>query len=365
MRKIDFQNDNNLTGNYPLFFGEPIGLFDNLNNPYKELDRLNDEQQSLFWVAKEIALEQDAVDIENCDPDIIDLLIESLSFQMTGDSGAAGTISGLFLPILSNPSAMELVEYHSMSESIHARAYFRIIAEAFKDPNKLLERIKANEVVMDRVNIVFDVFREHDRMLKGFLYEGLYEKDPSFCRRTVLKTCVAVLSLEAIMFLTSFANTFALTETTQKFNGVSKLVALIHDDESISHKNNMLAFLNILINKEKYPEWNDVKQECKELLDTVVKSECNWAEHLFTVCKPLIGFNQQLLKDYTYYLSKPLYDKLGLQWDFPVVNSNPFGGWIGKYTKADSKQNAPQEEEVSNYVVSLANDDTEGLELEY
>ena len=365
MRKIDFQNDNNLTGNYPLFFAEPLGLFDTFNQPYPELEKLSDDQQSLFWPAKEIALHQDAVDIESCDPDILDLLIENLSFQMAGDSGAAGTISGLFVPILSNNQALELIEYHSMTESIHAKAYLRIIAEGFNDPNRLLERIKANKKVFERLNTVFSVFGKHDQMVKGFLYEGLYEKDPSFCRRQVIMTCVALLALEGIMFLTSFANTFALTETTQKFNGISKLVGLIHDDEAISHKNNMLAFLDIIINKEKYVEWEEVRGDVKNLLDTVVKQEGEWAEHLFTVCKPLIGFNSGLLKEYSYFLSKPIYDRLGLQWDFPVVKTNPFGGWIGKYTKADLVQVAAQEAEISNYLTGMAQDDTSEEDFEF
>lgn len=365
MRKIDFQNNNNLTGNYPLFFAEPLGLFDTLNQPYPELATLSDDQQALFWPAKEISLVQDATDIENCDPAILDLLIENLSFQMAGDSGAAGTISGLFVPILSNNQALELIEYHSMTESIHAKAYFRIISEGFNDPNRLLERIKANKKVFERLNTVFEVFGKHDQMVKGFLYEDLYKKDPARCRRQVIMTCAALLALEGIMFLTSFANTFALTETTQKFNGVSKIVGLIHDDEAISHKNNMLAFLDIVINKEKYPEWADVKDEVKSLFDTVVAQECDWAEHLFTVCKPLIGFNSGLLKDYTYYLSKPLYDRLGLVWEFPVVATNPFGGWISKYTKADLVQVAAQEAEISNYLTSMSQDDTLGESFDF
>ena len=364
MRKIDFQNDSNLTGDYPLFFGKPLGLFDSLNQPYPELDRLNDEQQALFWPSKEVSLAKDAVDIAEAEPEVINLLIENLSFQMAADSFASGTISGLFLPILSNSSAVELIEYHSMSESIHAKAYFRIIAEAFNDPNRLFERIKANERIFERLETIMVVFREHNKMLKGYLYEDLYQQDPSYCRRTVIKTVAALLALEGIMFLTSFANTFALTEATQRFNGVSKLVGLIRDDEAISHKNNMIAFLDIIVNKEKWAEWDDVKGEVKDLLDTIVNQELDWVVHLFKACKPLIGFNGELLNDYTYHLAKPIYDRFNIQWDFPVVNRLPFP-WINKYVKADLVQVAPQESEVTNYLTGLANDDTSDTEFEF
>lgn len=365
MRKIDFQNDSYKTGDEPLFFGKPLGLFETLTNPYPELEALNDEQQSLFWPSKEISLAKDAQDIASAPQDEIDLLIENLSFQMAGDSLAAGNISSLFVPILSNNMAVALIDYHNMVESIHSIAYFRIISEGFNNPNVLLDRIRNNEKIFKRLKTISDVFEEHAKMVDGYLHNNLYETDPSYCRRTLLKTCFAVLGLEAIMFLTSFSNTFGLTEATQRFTGVSKLVGLIHDDEGGCHKNNIMTILNILINKEKYPEWSDVKRECKELLDLIVQQECEWADHVFTVCKPLVGFNASLVKDYVYYLSKPIYDTYGLDWNYPEVSKNPFGGWITKYTKIDTVQVAAQEDEISNYLTGLNEDDTDGVEFDF
>lgn len=357
MRKFDINNDGNLTGNYPLFFGKPLGLFDTFNNPYPELEELDDNQQALFWPAKEISLVQDAADIEDMDNDILDLLIENLSFQMAGDSRASGTISALFLPILSNNSAVSLVEYWSMTESTHARAYLRIIAEAFKDPNELLERIKSNSVMLSRLDFLTENFIEHEKMLKGVQYDNLYEKDPSYCRKTTIKTIVSLLSFEAIMFLGSFANTFALCEATQKINGIGKIVGLIHDDEAISHKNNGLAFLKIIKDKEKWKEWETTLPEVKGILDRVVKQELEWCVHQFTKCKSLVGFNVETLKDFQLYLARDLYMRLGVPYDFKVVDVNPFSGWMSKYTKADMKQVAAQESETSNYLTGASLDD--------
>lgn len=362
MKRINLQSDANNTGNYPLFFGEPLGLFDSFNEPYPELATLSDLQQSFFWPAREIDLSQDAVDIANADPNTIDLLIENLSFQMAADSVASGTISGLFLPILSNHQAVELIEYHSMSESIHAKAYLRIIAEAFNDPNKLLNRIKGNEKVLRRLDVVLRVFGEHKKMLRAY-EDGV--ANLSDCRKQVIKTCAALLALEGIMFITSFSNTFALTEATQKFNGISKLVGLIRDDEFVAHKNNMITFLKIMRDKEKYPEWNEVLPEVKLILDTVVNQELAWADHLFTMCKPLIGFNAATLKEYVLYTARAVYDSVGIQWDYPIVNKDPFVGWLGKYVKADMIQTAAQESEISNYLTGLATDDTDGEDFDY
>lgn len=365
MRDFNINNNGNLTGDYPLFFGEPLGLFDTFNDPYPELTLLDDEQQSLFWPAKEISLVRDSSDIEDLDEDIKDLLVENLSFQMAGDSRASGTISALFLPILSNNSAVSLVEYWSMTESTHAKAYLRIISEAFKNPNELLERIKANEVMLSRLDFLNAHFKAHDSMLYGVKYNELYKKDPSYCRETLIKTCVSLLCFEAIMFLGSFANTFAICESTQKLNGVGKLVGLIHDDEAISHKNNGLAFLNIIKNKEKWPEWETVIPEVKEIMDEVVMQELKWCDHLFSKCKSLVGFNADTLKDYVLFLSLDLYNKLGVEWGFKVVSVNPFSGWMDKYTKADMKQVAAQESETSNYLTGASVDDVGDADFDF
>lgn len=365
MRQFDVQNDGNLTGEYPLFFGKPLGLFDTFNEPYPELERLDDAQQALFWPSKEISLVQDAKDIETCDPAILDLLIENLSFQMAADSRASGTISGLFLPVISNNSAVSLVEYWSMTESIHAKAYLRIISEAFKDPNELLERIKANEKMLSRLDFIAENFKKHEEMLQEYATKNLYQKDPSYCREIMIKTIISLLCLEGIMFLGSFANTFALCEATQRFSGIGKLVGLIHDDEAISHKNNNLAFLNIIRKKEKWPEWDKYKDDIVELMNKVVLQELDWCTHLFTKCKSLVGFNEELLKDYVLFLAKDIYDKLELPFIFKQVNSNPFEGWMKKYTKADMVQVAAQEGEVSNYLTGAATDDTDEVDFDY
>jgi ribonucleoside-diphosphate reductase beta chain len=245
-----------------------------------------------------------------------------------------------------------------MTESTHARAYLRIIAEAFKDSNKLMERIKSNTKMLSRLEFLTENFTTHAEMLRGVQYGNLYQTAPSYCRSVTIKTIVSLLSFEAIMFLGSFANTFALCEATQKVNGVGKLVGLIHDDEAISHKNNGLAFLKIIKDKEKWPEWETTLPEVKGILDRVVEQELDWCDHQFTKCKALVGFNAEILKDYQLYLARDLYVRLGVQYDFKVVDVNPFAGWMNKYTKADMKQVAAQESETSNYLTGASVDDT-------
>lgn len=357
MKRFDVNNDGNLTGEYPLFFGKALGLFDTANEPYPEIEKLDDDQQALFWKANDISLIKDAVDMEELDPETLNLVIENLAFQMSGDSFANGLISDLFSPILSNNAATSLISYWSFTEAVHAKAYARIVSEAFKDTNVLLERIKSSEKMLSRLEGISGVFKQHHEMLNNFS-EAAYERDPSYFRKTILQTMAALVSLEGIMFLGSFASTFAVCESTQKLQGVDGLVGLIFADEAVSHRNNGLTILRILRDKEKYPEWEETIPLMKEILDATVKQECEWADHLFTVCKPLVGFNAEVLKDYTYYVSKVVYDNIRIPFDFKKVDRDPFSAWMKKHTNADLTQIAQQESEGANYLTSTSVDDT-------
>lgn len=361
MKRFNVQNDGNLTKDYPLFFGKPLGLFDIANEPYPEIEKLDDDQQALFWKAGEIDLTQDAVDIMNLDENVRDLIVENLGFQMAADSFANGMISDLFSPVLSNNAATSLISYWSFTESVHAKAYARIISEAFKDTNELLERVKGSEVMLSRLNVIMDVFKEHKIMLAEF-EKGGYELRGDYFRKTMLKTLTALIALEGIMFLGSFASSFAVCEATQKLQGIGSLVGLIHDDEAVSHRNNGLGLIKILRDKEKYPEWDETVPEMKEILDTVVGQELAWAEHLFTKCKPLIGFNAALLQEHTLHISKIIYDIIEIPFDFRIVSSSPFSGWMSRYTQADMIQVAQQEQEGANYLTSTSLDDTASVD---
>jgi len=357
---FNIQNSNTV---YPLFFGEDLGLSDAFNITYPEILEADQKQRELFWPADEIDLTQDYADLQEMDASTYELFIRALSMQLTGDSVANGSIAMLFLPIVSNPQAKGLVSYWNDSESVHDRAYSLVVAQCFKDPNELLDRVRQDTIMIKRLTPILENFGKHNDMIRRMM-----NNDPTLTlkekRITTIKTIVTLLALEGIMFLTSFATTFAICEAEQKCNGIAKLIGLIHDDEGGSHVRNNLIFLDIIRNQEKWPEWDECKDECKDILDLVMESEYTWASQLFDGCGSVVGFNTGLLKQYSNYLSKPLYDRLGLRWDFDVCTTNPFP-WIDAYIKPDLLQVAAQEAQVTNYKVNASVDDTDGMMFDY
>lgn len=359
-------NINNRETHYKLFFGEDLGLTDAFNITYPEILELDKKQRSLFWAADEIEFSQDFVDFLEGDPVHSELMIRALSMQLAGDSFANGTIAQLFLPIISNPQAKGLVSYWNDTESVHDRAYSLVVAQCFKDPNALLERVRNDEKLLARLLPLINNANEHLAMVADW---SMYRDSPESKYtheervRIAIRGVATLLALEGIMFLTSFATTFAICEASQRYGGIAKAVGLIHDDEGGSHVANNLCFLNILQQEE--PEiFEKVKPEIKEILDLCVEFEHKWAHDLFDGIGDIVGFNTDLLKQYNCYVTMPLYTKLGIEWDYQVVTENPLP-WIEPYIKPDLLQVAAQETQVTNYKVNASVDDSDSEDFEF
>jgi len=352
-------NIKNEDTDFQIFFGEPHGLFDSFNVKYPQIETADDEQQSLFWKAKEISMVQDSKDLLSIDENIREIFIKALSFQMAADSFASGSIAELFLPICTNPQLESLIAYWNLTEATHAKSYGNIIATVFKDPNELLERIRNDEVMISRLGFILESFGLHNQMLNKIRSGGIVQLSEK--RKTTIKTITSLLALEGIMFLSSFASTFAVCEATQKLNGIGKEVGLIFNDEVMHTKNNIIL-LNII--KNEWEEWHEVKHEVKEILDSTIKAEEHWASELFNNTGDIIGFNPNLLSDYTKYLALPIYNQLEIEFNFKKVTENPLT-WIDSYINPDLLQVANQEAQNNNYLTGTSIDDTDDCEFHY
>lgn len=357
-KNFNINNNGNLTGEYPLYFGEDLGIFDSFNIPYPEIREADQNQRALFWTSDEIDFTQDYKDMQTVTEDEKELMVRALSFQMAADSIASGSIQQLFLPIASNPYLKGLISYHGDAEYVHEDTYGRIIAQCFDDPSEMIERIKKDEDVIRRLGSILYAFKDHMDMVYNIEDYTLPEK-----RKTCLRTLVSLLGLEGIMFLASFASTFALCESTSKFDGIAKAVGLINNDEAISHVDNIVVQLNIIRNKEKWPEWDN--DEIKKILDTFVEQELDWADNLFNDISGVVGFNSTLLKRFVLLLAKNVYDRIGIQFDFEVVEESPFP-WLKNYVSPDMLQTANQESQSANYIAKgFVNDVPDDLEFDF
>ena len=343
------------TGKYPLFLGEDLGLFDTVNCAYPVLEDLYQKQVSQIWNENEISLIQDKQDMLTLPKDTVDLMVKTISWQHLADSVASKSIAGLLMRYVSNSELEGLLNVWSFFETIHARAYSHIIKQTFVDPNQLLRDTYNSVETLIRSEAIVEAFNQ----LENLPVDATVEQK----REAIALEFTALFALEAIAFMSSFAVTFAITETGA-FQGIGQEVTLIARDE-VLHTRMDYAILSIL---KQSPEWvnafTKLVPQIKEVLDSVVKQELSWANYLFSEGRQVIGLTAELLQEYTLYMAKPLYNALGVQFDFTVITKNPCP-YMDKYIDSTKIQVAPQELQITSYKIGSVKDDTENLDLDF
>lgn len=89
--------------------------------------------------------------------------------------------------------------------------------------------------------------------------------------------------------------------------------------------------------------------------------EKEWAGYLFKDGS-MIGLNKDILCQYVEYITNMRMTAVGLKPIFPNANSNPIP-WINSWLVSDNVQVAPQESEISSYLVSQIDNDVSADDL--
>lgn len=343
------------TNKYPLFLGEDLGLFDTINVAYPELEDLYQKQVSQIWNENEVSLSQDKQDMINAPKDVVDLMVKTISWQFLADSVASKSIAGLLMRYVTNSELEGMINAWSFFETIHARTYSHIVKQTVVNPNQVLRDTYNNVDIVSRSEAIVKAFDQLESLPTTATKE---EK-----RQAIALAFAALFALEAIAFMSSFAVTFAIAETGI-FQGIGSLVTLIARDE-VLHTRMDYAILNIL---KQDPEWletfSELKDEIKGVLDAITNQEVKNANYLFSEGRQVIGLTAELLQEYTLYMAKPLYDALGIPFDFQVIEKNPCS-YMDKYIDSSKMQVAPQEIQLTAYKIGSVKDDTDELDLDF
>ena len=354
MTVFNAKNQGYVTKKYPLFMGEQLGLFDTVNVAYPAIEKLYQQQLAQVWNEHEVDLTQDRMDMLRVPKETADLMVKTLSWQHLADSVAAKSIAALLIPFCTNSELEGMLTIQSFFEIIHSRTYSHIVKQTFVDPNKMIEQTYNDVGVLLRSEAIVKAFDE---------LESLPKDAPTQRKKEVLlKVLVALFALEGIAFMSSFAVTFAITET-DVFQGIGALVAKIAADEAL-HTRMDATVLDVTL---KDPEWKNtfeqMKSELKVIVDAVVNQEMQYAEYLFSEGRNVIGLNAALLKEYTLYMAYPIYKFLGLNFDYQVIEENPLP-YMAKYIDPSQMQSANQEIQNTAYNIGVIENDTLGLDLD-
>lgn len=360
----------------PMFFGQNVNVSRYDQQKFANFERLIEKQLSFFWRPEEVDVSKDRADWQSLTSSERHIFISNLKYQTLLDSMAARSVNAVLLPIVSLPELETWVETWAFSETIHSRSYTHILRNLFNEPGEVFDDIVVNPSILKRAGSIAKYF--DDLILATQLFhsqgEGSYEIDGKVIDVTQRKlkemlylAICSVNALEAIRFYVSFACSFAFAER-ELLEGNAKIIKLIARDEAL-HLTGTQTILNLWANGQDDPEMEEICREMKDegraLFLDVVEQEKEWAEYLFKDGS-MIGLNAEILKQYIEYISNQRMAAIGLDSPFST-KTNPLP-WINAYLSSDNVQVAPQETEISSYLVgqvdsSVSSDDFDDFNL--
>jgi ribonucleoside-diphosphate reductase beta chain len=343
----------------PMFLGNSVNVSRYDQQRYVAFEKLIEKQLSFFWRPEEIDVSKDRADWQNLTDSEKHIFISNLKYQTLLDSMAARSVNAVLLPLVSLPEVETWVETWAFSETIHSRSYTHILRNLFTNPGEVFDDIIVNPAILKRASSIAKYF--DDVILTTQLLQsqgdGTYEIDGKTIEvstrklkeRLYLAVC-SVNALEAIRFYVSFACSFAFAER-ELLEGNAKIIKLIARDEAL-HLTGTQHILNNWMSGKDDPEMKQISEDMRDaglqiFLD-VVEQEKEWAQYLFKDGS-MIGLNAEILNQYIEYISNQRLTAIGFEAPFNI-KSNPLP-WMNAYLVSDNVQVAPQETEISSYLV--------------
>lgn len=343
----------------PMFLGQPVNVARYDQQKYELFEKLIEKQLSFFWRPEEVDISQDRIDYQALPEHEKHIFISNLKYQTLLDSIQGRSPNIAFLPLISIPELETWVETWSFSETIHSRSYTHIIRNIVNNPSVIFDDIINNKEIQKRAA---DIAGYYDDLITYSNYyhllglgthhidETTVTVDMHELKKKLYLCLMSVNALEAIRFYVSFACSFAFAER-ELMEGNAKIIKLIARDEAL-HLTGTQFMINTLRNGEDDPEMADVARECEQasydLFVQAANQEKEWANYLFENGS-MIGLNRDILCQYIEYITNIRMHAVGLPLPYET-RSNPIP-WINNWLVSDNVQVAPQEAEMSSYLV--------------
>lgn len=333
--------------------GPVVQRYDTLK--YKQFDKLTDKQLGFFWRPEEVDITKDATDFKNLTDFEQHIFTSNLKRQIILDSVQGRSPNLAFLPIVSLPELETWIETWAFSETIHSRSYTHIIRNVYPDPSKVFDEMLDIKEICDCADSItenYDKLIEYNLLReKGYKTYDEYEH-----KKRIWLALMSVNILEGVRFYVSFACSWAFAEL-KRMEGNAKIIKLIARDENV-HLASTQQMLKLLPQDDKdfAKIQKECAEECKQMFIDAVEQEKTWAEYLFKDGS-IIGLNAELLKQYVEFIAAKRMRAVNLE---AIYNSgtNPLP-WTQAWITGGSVQVAPQETEISSYVIGGTKQDVD------
>ena len=354
-----------------MFFGHQPNVARYDIQRYPVFEKLIETQLGFFWKPEEVNVTQDTLDFKRLSEHEKHIFMENLKYQTLLDSVQGRAPNLALLPFVSLPELETLIETWSFSETIHSRSYTYILRNILSNPSIAFDNIINNPDIMSRTMAVTKYY--DDLIEYGYLYSVLGEGKHTISdlkksskkqeitislrelKRKLLLCMASINILEGVRFYVSFACSFAFAEN-DVMEGNAKIITLIARDENLH-----LAITQNIIKKwasgQDDPEMRELFEEeighIEGMYRQAIEQEKVWSSYLFKDGS-LMGLNDRILNEYVEYIAGKRMRSIGIRNEFSKMN--PLG-WTDKYLMSSNNQVAPQETEITSYVIGSVEHD--------
>lgn len=344
--------------------GVTVQRYDTLK--YRQFDKLTDKQLGFFWRPEEVDILRDAKDFKDLTPHEQHIFTSNLKRQILLDSVQGRSPNLAFLPIVGIPELETWIETWAFSETIHSRSYTHIIRNIYSDPSKVFDEMVHMKEIVDCAD---DISKHYDELIQAvswynLLGEGVHRVNDNTVtvdlydiKKKLWLCLMSVNILEGVRFYVSFACSWAFAEV-KKMEGNAKIIKLIARDENL-HLASTQQILKLLpMDDDDFVKIaEETKQACEDMFVKSVEQEKLWADYLFKNGS-IIGLNADLLKQYVEFIAHKRMKSVGLDSNFKPPSSNPLP-WTQKWISGAEVQVAPQETEITGYVIGGTKQDVD------
>ncbi len=342
----------------PMFLGQSVNIIRYDQQKYIVFENLIQKQLSFFWRPEEIDLSKDRIDFKYLSDYEKHIFISNLKYQTLLDSIQGRSPSLVFLPIVSIPELETWIQTWSFFETIHSRSYTHIIRNIFYNPSIIFDDIVDHYYIVKRTK---DISKYYDDLIilinnlninKDLI---LNKKFLNEIKKKLYLCLISVNALESIRFYISFVCSFSFAERSL-MEGNAKIIRFIARDESLHllGTQKIINIMNFIENENMF----DIVKECREesyyLYVKVSEQEKDWVKYLFSD-GPILGLSKEILWNYIEYITNIRMNSIFLKMPFKI-RKNPLP-WLDNWLISENVQIAPQETEISSYLVGQVDSD--------
>ncbi|ARW58207.1 aerobic NTP reductase, small subunit [Serratia phage X20] len=368
--------------NEPMFFGSGLSIARYDIQRHKTFEDLIEKSLSFFWRPEEVNLMMDRAQYEKLPVHQQEIFVNNLKYQSLLDTIQGRAPAAVLSALISDPSLDTWNQTWTFSETIHSRSYTHIMRNLFNDPTKIFDEIVLDDAIMARaesIGVYYDdvltktrhwenakaevEFHSREGRDYDMYCEAVMARDDA--KRALMKAlylCMHVINaLEAIRFYVSFACTFNFHKNMEIMEGNSKIMKFIARDEQLHLKGTQFIIRQWQMGTDG-DEWVEIAKECEQeavdIFMEVNRQEKEWAVHLFRN-GGMPGLNIKILSNFIDYLTVSRMRSCGLPCpitDAPQRHPLP---WIREYLNSDAVQSAPQEVDLSSYLVAQIDNDVD------